>query len=969
MPGTKLELQQRIRFALAQLAPLNRHHDFEHLSHQFARLRIASNMLPATGPVARWGDQGRDFETFRSYIINSPIADSTFVALVSNKKIVGACSLQQDIAPKIRQDVKTIVDSGEKIEEIYYFCEADLPVGKRHALQDWAVSSHHVKLEILDGQILAEQLTENDVWWIAQEYLSIPADVFPRDFAEGDRYLALCKRWLEESRPPYTFADFVEIDAGLRQAMYEKGCRADLVPWLGKMKELLRADCPEGMKRKVQYEIAVVALRGLNKLSAETEIVAEFFDGLNAGLLPAELLDAAVLLTYCAMATQQGHFNVNPAKLADWASNLICLLDEAIEHAPGKNSLCDLLLSRAQACVIPLRGAKYAAKPEQMLDYWRRMLDILPEAPLFPLEHFADIVTKLTPFLVDDPRYPGITERVDELLEQRSSGFVAAGKCLDRAKSLFDQGHFVKALQHVQRAKVKWFAAETLPKALLAMLVAADCYEHLKLFYAAKYYAAGVVHILFRETDPGLKRLLPRAAFQLCRACYASGACLSYIEVLHLALLFQQNYMPDPFDFEKHQALQQQLAQVAILRSVTRRLATDLLPALDKMGSEWNLGDDLWSVVTEISQPDAEPWGKLPTDEIWRRIQTEIGGPIFSDIGARRAIRWPALGITWTISFVNTYELSLLGEELAATLQIIQADLAEADLCLFPTTVEIEIKSTDESRTVFEEVSDNNCTRWLLRIPNRWLLPQSSRPGEELNPLTIAATILGQCTALPFDKFTPIIESAFKAGLATKAFTVRPARELFSNIHSKDAFQASKRFELNGLTPPEWFQIEPAAELAWRESPGPGYSPRKAKGFIRNRYEQAIRPIRLTLPRLTTDPRIRSLLRSLHDEGLPDWHILNIIANMVTNFRVRNEIGSSDDIELMRETFAKWMFNDERPDDPVFPNELFTKEELKFAKNVAVVGYLPTWGLTSNLRTPRLCRNPTFSRCPISELL
>jgi hypothetical protein len=147
-------------------------------------------------------------------------------------------------------------------------------------------------------------------------------------------------------------------------------------------------------------------------------------------------------------------------------------------------------------------------------------------------------------------------------------------------------------------------------------------------------------------------------------------------------------------------------------------------------------------------------------------------------------------------------------------------------------------------------------------------------------------------------------------------------------------------------------RIEPAPELAWRESPGPGYSIEKAEGFIRNRYDHAIRPIRLTLPRLRTDPRISLLLRGLHDEGLPDWQILNIIASMVTNFRVRTEIGSSDDLELMRETFAKWMFCDEQPDDPVFPDELVTEEELKFAKNVAVTSNLRTWGLISNLRTP-----------------
>ncbi len=428
MPDSKLELQHRIRFALAQLGPQNKHHEFEHLAHQFARLRIASNMIPATGPVAHWGDQGRDFETFRSYILNSPIANSTFVALVTNKKIVGACSLQEDIEPKIKQDVKTIVDSGEEIEEIYYFCEADLPVGKRHALQSWADSSHHVKLEIFDGQFLAEQLTESDVWWIAQEYLSIPADVFPRNLAEGDRYTVLRKRWLEDTREPFTFADFVEIDAGLRQAMYEKGCRADLLPWLVKIREFLREDCSERMRRKVQYEIAVVTLRGLNNLSAEAELIAEFFDSLQPDLSPAELQDAVVLLTYCATAAGQGHFNCELAKLADWASTLVGLLDHAIDHAPGRNILCDLLLSRAQVSIIPLRGPKYTNKPEEMLDYWERLLDAVAEAPLFPLEQFADIITKLTPHLVDDRRFAGITQRVDELLDQRSSGFVAAEK-------------------------------------------------------------------------------------------------------------------------------------------------------------------------------------------------------------------------------------------------------------------------------------------------------------------------------------------------------------------------------------------------------------------------------------------------------------------------------------------------------------------------------------------------------------
>ena len=949
MARSKSELQGRIRFALAQLGSQNGHHEFEHLAREFARLRVASNIIPATGPVAHWGDQGRDLETFRSYIANSPVADSTFVALLENRKIVGACSLQIEIEPKIKADVATIMDSSESIEAIYYFCEADIPVGKRHALREWAISTHHVKLEIFDGQALSEQLTDHDVWWIAQEYLSIPADAFPKYLSPKEKYSNLRRRWLEEHLEPLTFADFVEIDAGLRQSMYEKELRADLPPWLAKIREFLRDGCPERMRRKVQYEIAVVSLRGLNNLSAEAEIVTDFFDRLHGGLSPAELHDATVLLMYCATASSDGHFNFAVGRLRDYASKIIGLLDEAINHPPGKNSLCELLQARAEVCITPLPGM---AKPYEMIDYWQRLLDIVPDAPLFPLEDFADLVTKLTRFLADDPRYSQITDLVDQLLEARSKGFVAAEKCIDRAQVLFEGRQFTKALQQLQRAKIRWFAAETLPKALSAMLLAATCYDHLKLFYAAKYYAAGVVYILFHDNRAELKRFLPRAAFNLCRACYGSGAYLSYMELLHLALLLQRSYAPEPFDLEKHPELAQELAQAATLRSISRRLAPDLLPVIDGMAADWKLGDDIWGIVSAFSEPNAEPWGTLPSDEIWKQIETEVGTPVFSDVGSRRHIQWSSLGITWTISFENSYELGLLGEELAATLQIIQADLAETELCLLPTRADVELELAGDESADLKEVPDNTRARWLLRIPRSWLPPEGAKSGEELNALAVASAILGQCTALTFAKFSGILESSFREGLTAKAFSVRPARQLFYNIHVKDVFNASKRSELDPPKPPDWFRIATADELKWRDMLGPGYSLAKAQEFIRNRYEQSIRPICLTLLRLTSDARVSGLLKRLHEQGLPDWQILNMMASMVTNFRVRNEIGKNTNEQVLQKTFAKWMFHDEEPDDPVFSPDFLTEDALEIAKNAAVAANLQTWGLICNLRTP-----------------
>jgi hypothetical protein len=87
------QLASQIRFHLEQLSARDGHHDFEHLCRHLARVRICSNILPATGPVSAYGDQGRDFETFRTYLYESPISNSSFVGLVFKGPIAFACTL------------------------------------------------------------------------------------------------------------------------------------------------------------------------------------------------------------------------------------------------------------------------------------------------------------------------------------------------------------------------------------------------------------------------------------------------------------------------------------------------------------------------------------------------------------------------------------------------------------------------------------------------------------------------------------------------------------------------------------------------------------------------------------------------------------------------------------------------------------------------------------------------------------
>ena len=223
------ELTKYIRFQLAQLRIDNKHHDFEHLSRHFTRLRLCPNVIPATGPVGTGGDQGKDFESYISYLNSTSIVNSTFIGEHLTKKIVGCCSLQQEINNKIKSDIKTVYNNSIKIDLIYYFCESDLPVSERHKLQNWERKNYNVEIEIFDGNTISEQLTDEEIFWIAEEYLDVSSDLFPKSNKLGATYNDYKERWLINDELIYSYEDFYQLKYGLRKATFNSKAKPDLL--------------------------------------------------------------------------------------------------------------------------------------------------------------------------------------------------------------------------------------------------------------------------------------------------------------------------------------------------------------------------------------------------------------------------------------------------------------------------------------------------------------------------------------------------------------------------------------------------------------------------------------------------------------------------------------------------------------------------------------------------------------------
>jgi len=162
-----------IRSALHDLRARNGQHAFEDLCRDYARRTITPYILPATGPVGAGGDQGRDFETFRSYVAEAEL--EAFPRVRAGCVIAFACTLQADgLKRKIQSDIRKII-SGEPVDGICVFTEADVSTALRHELQAWTSAEHQVWLEIHDGNGLAENLAYRALYPIAEGNLGLPS--------------------------------------------------------------------------------------------------------------------------------------------------------------------------------------------------------------------------------------------------------------------------------------------------------------------------------------------------------------------------------------------------------------------------------------------------------------------------------------------------------------------------------------------------------------------------------------------------------------------------------------------------------------------------------------------------------------------------------------------------------------------------------------------------------------------------
>ncbi|HEV3157775.1 MAG TPA: hypothetical protein VGZ00_10555 [Candidatus Baltobacteraceae bacterium] len=936
--------QEFVRFRLDHLGASNAHHDFERLCFQLARKRIAPNLMEATGPVSAGGDQGRDFESYRTYLA-AAIGEGSFIAKASGDYIVAACTTDKEPVSKVAEDLQKIFARGPKPKNVYYFCTEDIPVGKRHNLEDQCRVKYDAALTIFDGTNIAGMLVDEDTRWIAEQFLNIP-DSIRLELPIDEKYNELKDKWISDPAPPANFADFIEISSGLRTAASSDHAAGDLTSWLDLMRPFTNLPEPKWLIQRARYEVIMAEYRGNHTLDQVLPLWNAFLEDLTSDGPIEEISDAAILLLHGINAVNLHQATINDEDLRKHVENIANKIDDYLTKQISMNDRISLL--EAKFLISPLVASAESSPVDTLVTIWQETIELARRTPFSPIRHIGKVMMKLNEHYGSDIRVRRMNADVDALIAERTGEHETADRAKRRAIEHIKAGRRLAAIDEFHRVRLGYFTEETIFGAILAMLLLSQLYDELKLCYAARYYAAVALFMATEHPSDETKRLVGTAAFRLTTALFASGEGITALHSFSRALTLHNRTAHDRDDWAKHERVREEAFHTIIFRSITMALAPHLLPMVDEIIDKLPLDSERDEMK---SMSEKEPWGTMSEDELRAKISEEIGPTVFADVGEQKAIVWMALGIRWTIHYDGTRASQLKALELAVTLQIVQADLAQVDLVIIPSDVEIDLALEDVAVPTVQSVPGNKGTRWKVSMPRNIVGMEAAEMA--LHAMSISVVVLREMSALTDDEFDAIITKHMEGGLPGRALAVRPIGEMLlfaiPETLDPDRLRAEKP-----VTPSDAPYLE-GKEIAWRMDPGPNYSKKRADIALEKRYRYFLAAIKRTLPRLLADDRCRGLIRKMRQEGMLDWQILSVLSNLITRwqeFKIYDLPKSNDELVAATQRMNSRMQREENESDPDFDLSYLTEETLRNQKIAQPLSVLKGWDHTTRRQTP-----------------
>ncbi|PJJ83296.1 dsDNA nuclease domain-containing protein [Mucilaginibacter auburnensis] len=560
-----------------------------------------------------------------------------------------------------------------------------------------------------------------------------------------------------------------------------------------------------------------------------------------------------------------------------WQRQIRSLINKHIGSAESPEAIC--YYNQLAALLIHLDITETLSKDsiKDALPFYRAILNTLDQAQRYNVVALAAQINQWLDRLMKDGTslddMEPLQEFADQLIpfvnsrENDESNALRYNETGNRYLETTDRNGVLKALTCFHKAKALYRQDRTRKGYVLALLNIGQLYNVAGCNLAAKYYSMSAAWHCSQHEQ--LHDLLPDAMGLLYHMDHAQGAWLSSMEAFRLYINARAEFNTKGYDL-----LDKNLQELAFVISAGPRIAPQTQSVMEQLKRGMGQFYDLYLEHYVIEDDE------LTSKEIDGVVQAKLDDTPFNDAGKTRTIEWHAGGLSWKISFENTWLMNSVAEEFCAILQVLLLELmlSKHDLHLLEIPLEVELKIRAGGEEPLR--AQQNKAKWTVYIPA--VLDEDYQAIEQQVPTIVAniAILLQEVSLLPGEELTELITKHFdQENLAGKTLPDFIYQRLYRHLFSRASFEQLSRTAIGTVN--STFTHKTFRPLKWLDTLSAKYDRDGAMEMIRQRYEGFTLNSHLTLKKIKDDPAYPEFIGALRTEGWLDWQILMAIRNFI----------------------------------------------------------------------------------------
>ncbi len=494
-----------LEYHLETLTSRSQEKEFEYFSRRLAEKTICPNLIPQTGPTGG-GDSKVDSETF-------PVADSISIRWYQGdaggkEQWAFAMSAKKVWRPKVKSDVKKIVDTKRGYSLIYFFTNQFVSDKKRAEVEDALTKEFKTKVKIRDRSWIIDQIIHHDHINIAIETLSIEGlkfnpikiigsrdskriselEILDSQIKDTDRYSGISYQLSEDCLRGAILASYLEKDRYEVDGRFTASLR--VAEEIGDERQILR----------IIYKQAWIAYFSYD----DEKTFFSLYDKVEKNVLESPYSDDAMKLCnmFSVLVGYILHEKISPekVKLEERSKKLLkklhILSDEKVR--PNNAASAKTLLYFKNLTMLMFNRASQSEIDKILYDL-KEIFERSQNLGQYPFDTYKQMVIELGFVFIDSNAYDELCDSLTVLVGKRSndgeSGILISHRGLQKlqAKKIYD------AIILFGKAQQKLIKDEYKDELIKSLAACGSAYKQAGLFWAARSNFLAVLSITLYE--------------------------------------------------------------------------------------------------------------------------------------------------------------------------------------------------------------------------------------------------------------------------------------------------------------------------------------------------------------------------------------------------------------------------------------------------------------------------------------